>query len=572
MISITQLSEIARALEGSGLIQNVKRLPSRDNSNVDGIEGTIEIDSQEVSISLQFPSNFPRVLPLVFIKPWDALGFIPHVNPDGIVCFLDTEGIILNQDEPSAIVIDAVERAIQVLKDGLAKRNQQDFVEEFEAIWSWLTDYVGIFSLIEPSNNVMEVVTAFDYKSGRYFLAESEQKLRNYFNSMGNWRLSVEKALYIPMRENTLLIPPRPDKVVWDAEEVRQMILPNVSNQHLKQINKRLSGSNVKYIVARLPRFSEGDNLFGFKFEGFESPHPLLDGGKARSIKPLRLHRQNRSYLVKRGGGTDMLSETRALLVGCGAIGGHLAFELARAGISNITLVDPDKLTPDNTFRHTLGMRYWGQQKTTAIKQELESNFPQMKVRSFPRQIEHLLRERRLELKDFDIVVLATGNPTIELYINEIIHRQALAPVVLVTWLEPLGIGGHVLLCNNTPDGGCLECVYTQSSGENKLVNRAAFAAEGQSFGKALSGCGSLHTPYGSVDAIRTVSMAVKLAIDALLGREMGNPLISWKGSSEVFLTEGFLLSTRFDTPDNELFQQRYAYKTSMCPVCGHRI
>ncbi len=148
-------------------------------------------------------------------------------------------------------------------------------------------------------------------------------------------------------------------------------------------------------------------------------------------------------------------------------------------------------------------------------------------------------------------------------------RSRASAPKVRTGWLEPLGIGGHALLTHNSAGGGCFECLYTSPGDQEVLENRAAFAAPGQSFGRALSGCGSLHTPYGSVDAVQTAALATRLALAALLGTETGNPLCSWKGAADAFTAAGFRLAPRYEASEAELASHRYTYQSTGCRVCG---
>jgi hypothetical protein len=157
---------------------------------------------------------------------------------------------------------------------------------------------------------------------------------------------------------------------------------------------------------------------------------------------------------------------------------------------------------------------------------------------------------------------------TLELELNEHGAGIEATPPLLHAWLEPYGIGGHVLVSGNE-ETGCLECLFTSSSGKGRLHSRAAFAQEGQEFGRRLAGCGSLHTPYGSADALRTAELATRTATDVLSGREEGNPLRSWKGDPEEFLAEGYRLSNRFSLTGEQLREQKYTYAAGECPVCG---
>src|SRR5690606_36020812 len=143
------------------------------------------------------------------------------------------------------------------------------------------------------------------------------------------------------------------------------------------------------------------------------------------------------------------IENKHVLLVGCGAVGGNLAIELAKSGVTKLTLVDSDTLNVENTYRHALGKKYWTDLKVEELKEELERQLPYMQVNTIADRIECLLLDEKINLNDYDLIVMATGDPTVELYVNHLIHDQKLNPPALFTWLEPLGIGGHALLTNN---------------------------------------------------------------------------------------------------------------------------
>ena len=71
------------------------------------------------------------------------------------------------------------------------------------------------------------------------------------------------------------------------------------------------------------------------------------------------MEKADKKFLMKRV--TEQDSENykkRILIIGCGSIGGHVICELAKAGYEDLTIVDYEKLTEENIFRHVLGMEY----------------------------------------------------------------------------------------------------------------------------------------------------------------------------------------------------------------------
>ncbi len=127
-----------------------------------------------------------------------------------------------------------------------------------------------------------------------------------------------------------------------------------------------------------------------------------------------------------------------------------------------------------------------------------------------------------------------------------------------------------MVVIGNESDMGCLECLYTNpQSGETQLVCRIGFARPDQPFGRALTGCGSLHTPYGSLDAVQTTVLAVRAGLGILTGARTRNAVISWRGDATEFTEAGFELSARFGAPERTLTQYSDSFSTAYCRVCG---
>lgn len=574
MLDETQFGNILHEVERRRLLSNPRRVESVHRRTSFALEGEVIVENNTVTIQIVLDLTFPLQLPQFFLRPWNALGFIPHVDTKGLICYIEPEGLILDRYQPIEIVAEAFQRTLNILSDGVTGRNQVDFVDEFETYWSLLRDIQPVLSMLEPSDVVRRVTIAIDQKKDLLYVANDEAELAAYFNQKTlNGTFTIEKGLYLPLEPNTLIIPPRPDGAFWNAQQIHQIILPHLSDANhriLRQLTKRRRSG--KYVIVSLPRPSNGVSLFGFQYEGLNRTHPLIQGNPKIKASPVTLKRLERSYLVSRGGGSTHLSSKQILLVGCGAVGGHIAFELARSGIAYLTLVDFDDLKFENIFRHVLGRRYIGKPKADALKDELELQLPYVFAKSYNSSVEDVMFNGLIDLSKYQLIMIAMGNPTVELEINKYLHRIPASPPTIYTWLEPLGIGGHALLTRNSPNGGCFECLYTSHDGIRILENRAAFAAPDQHFGRSLTGCVGFHTPYGSLDAVRTANIAAGLAIDVLTGKEQGNPLISWKNDATIFLDMGFSLAPRHMMSETNLHKQRYTYRNIHCNICGNHI
>jgi len=358
-------------------------------------------------------------------------------------------------------------------------------------------------------------------------------------------------------------------KKTLTAKDIQKIIAGNISlynRKRLRKLTKKYKRNEV--VVFSLPRPSGGEALFGVVFSGVHGDHPLNNKGKAEKIIPLSLRRLDRSYLLPRGGANGLLQEKKVALIGCGAVGGHIAFQLAQSGIFNLTLIDNDVLKPENIFRHLLGREYLDKPKVDALKIELESKFPYTKIKSFSLTIEDTISKSLLDMDKFDLIIMATGDENLSLKINKGVYAQGVRSPVLYSWLEPYGIGGHVLI-TNIEKKGCFRCLFTSLQDDKEFSNRASFVAPGQTFTKDISGCANRFTPFSALDANDTASLSVRIAIKILSGILTTNSLFSWKGEADNLIREGFQVSDRYRNFDNTTMSKGVKVYSPFCQVCG---
>lgn len=562
----------ARILSPAALKNN----PYKKRNIIQAVRGEIDIGNLPVSISIGTDYRFPQSLPVCFLHPWDALGFIPHVNEEeGFICYADEDGLVLDSNQPEGILEWAAKRAIVLLQDQSAFTEKgeipPDFMDEFHAYWrqSIIEDAKTIHSHLLIDDKIRKIC-AFKGNNGFEIVADSRNSVVSYFNGDESTldKLTRSQALFIPLNESTRLLPPLPNQP-WSLERCRQIIETNLSGENIRKLNNLCHKfKDEELVVISIPRISGGYTLIGLLFQNIVGGHPLTNNLSSAKLTQLEIQRLDPSYLIHRGGGYFDIRKTRTLLVGCGAIGGYVAHIVAQMGIRKLTIVDPDIMKFENTFRHILGSSSIGRHKVYGLKTEIERKYPYALIDPHPFCIQDALK-KRIKLSNFDLVVFATGNITTELHMNKLLRREKTGPLAVYTWLEPYGIGGHSLLTRSRQHG-CYHCLYTSVSEPNTgMYNRASFSAPGQFFGKDDLGCGSNYAPFSTIDAMRTAEMAVRLAIDGLRGVEQGCPIISWKGQSDDFIAAGFKISDRYSFSLNDLEKQKYAYISRRCSICN---
>ncbi|WP_198134464.1 E2/UBC family protein [Geotalea uraniireducens] len=523
----------------------------------------IELNGVPVDFYFGVKKSFPLSLPYIFLAQWDSFGILPHVETDGYICYAQEDGSVLDFDDVAGIAQEALSRAIQVVVDGISGKNHQDFLDEFGAYWDRLKKVKFFTSIVSPGDQVKRI-HLYKVKGGAGYLADDEQSYKKYRKIKPHVPWKHYPAIYIPLPIGTVITPPHPDKF-WELLDIRKIVFDNLrADQKSELLSLLTKPHHEEVILLSLPRASDGETLFGIKFKGVNHEHPLHEAGRASEIIPLAITRRDKEYLLPRGGSNLALREKRVLLLGCGSVGGFIANELTRAGILRLTVLDKDVLTHENLFRHVLGKKHVGKNKVDGIKDDIEGRLPFVEVLPIPLSLENALESGKIKIGDFDLIISALGNVTVELVFSKYIHGID-SPPVIFTWLEPYGIGGHALLTRNGSKKGCLKCLYQPEDGD--LRCRASFAEKGQSFAKNINGCRNVFTPFGSLDAMKTAELATRLAIATLNGDIKTNLIRSWRGDATEFLKNGKKLSSRYSA-SNDHFIEEANYHFEECPVC----
>jgi len=526
----------------------------------------IELNGSPVQLYFGVRKSFPLCLPYIFLVKWDSFGILPHIETDGYICYAQEEGSLLDSGNAGGIVHEALDRATQIVKDGISGTNHKDFIDEFGAYWDRLVKIKKYRSLVSPGDRVKRI-HLYKEKSGQRYLADDEQSFKKFLHLPAHVAWKHYPALYIPLAPGTLITPPHPSKF-WSLDEIHKIVLGSLIPGQQAELSSLLSKPHhEEVILLSLPRLEDGETLIGIRFEGVQLEHPLKVGGRVSDITPLLIERRDKEYLMPRGGSNLALRKKRVLLLGCGALGGPIANELTRAGVSRLTVLDKDVLTHENIYRHVLGLKHVGKTKVAGIKSDIESRLPYVEVLPVASSLEDALGTK-IKVGDYDLIVSALGNPTVELAFNKFVHGTD-SPPVIFTWLEPYGIGGHVVLTNmDCPQKGCLCCLYDNTDDVKDKRCRVSFAAPGQNFAKNIDGCRNVFTPFGSLDAVRTAELATRLAIATLTGDIKTNLIRSWKGDAMEFLKNGKKLAPRYSGSGNHVIEH-VEYHHEECPVCN---
>lgn len=522
----------------------------------------------QIPLTITFSPLFPTQLPIVHINEKNHhIPDIPHVMSNGLVCFLDKEGVIWS-DIPERTLDFVFDRVEQVL---ISNSPQIEYHREFSHYFGTLDNIEPIFSVYTPDDEPKEIsVLSMGGKPFAFLKDDLESKsLLGILLDSNIKSRNLEKALYIPLDHTYEGKVPQLDRF-WSNEEITDIIRKHVTDETLSRIIKFSMNKKRYFYLLRIPLLTGEQTIIGLWYEKVNPSLskrviPLIDDSVSDyfNVTPLFVFRNDDTTLIERGGGVN--KPLNVLLVGCGSVGSDLLFVLARSGIKQFTLIDNDKLEIENSYRHFLGMNKSidRKPKVKLLKEEFENRYPKLQIQAIENEVLDTIKNGEIELNDFDLILVAIGDPNIERRLNKLILESS-TPAIF-TWVEAYGIGGHALVVNNGGKG-CYECLI-----DNELRMYSSFAGRSEvPFIKNMNGCAGSFTPYGSIDSMETALHASRLVFRFIENDIKGNPLVSWKGSSKIFTESGFLTSDRYNIPTDILSQDDYEYIDKSCRVCSN--
>lgn len=484
--------------------------------------------------------RFPATLPKVVVGHADEFwGTIPHVNKDGSVC-TDAPHATGDQCEVGDVADHVIGRAANIIRDGIAGRKKGDFVAEIESYWSQAATPRGVlaWSLVPPLAATMQIAWVLSPQA-IIFAAEKEQCQRwlRLYGASKAYRRDMQVTLAVKLTEP--LYPLEFFETNGDALDCIGEADPEARRRLLEVLDDRVDPLPVllqmdtpngpAQLAIRLTPAAKKDRLTKGYRSG-KAPPKLL--ARAHEPRPCTRHIVQRAYPewihsrggAERQGGTPPLASRRVLVIGCGSIGAEVAHMLVNAGVGVLTLVDGDILGFDNIGRHLLGAGEVGEFKSVALQKYLQRRFPHLLCDAHPALWEDLVSANRNFLRNFDLVISATGEWSSDSNLNMAARSHA-KPAVLFGWTEAHGLAGHALLV--TTRGGCLAC---GRSNVGEVMFRVTDWPEETL--RSVPACGGFYQPYGAAETGPIKSMIASLAIAHLLGTAPRSELRSWVGDT----------------------------------------
>lgn len=538
-------------------------------------QGSIIVSEYNYTITIDCNNGFPDKFPIFRLV--NPNRFFPHIDRDGVICLFDDSSLIIRNDLPSQMMIDAFDRAISILSlNPASEEYKREVAREFSAYWineaRWVL-YTNLSPCMENAYKELICVTAGNKTVLSDSKADSIALLHNCFGQ-NDAEYYETKCILLRLREFS--VPTILSKYSW--KQLRSFIQKNVTVSQKKAfqrfLDKRVKTLNT-FIILIIPSVA-GDFYVGFWIYYKGSQYNKIEKLYQCKVEPIATLPIDYSYMLKRGGGWNVgLKDKAVLLIGCGSVGGYVAASLCQCGIKTLDILDKDTLSIDNVHRHILGFNdaIKGKYKSDLMKTYLDDKYPHVEIDSLgfsDRSAEAFIKDTD-RLRYYDLIISATGEPMVNLAINKLLYEEKIPIPFITCFNEPYGIGGHAIVTNIL--GGCLDCLYTDVNSDERVAFRGSFVAPGQDFKKSISGCAGSYVEYSALDSQQTSLLVARLAIEILKGDCKENKIVSWVGEKEDLIKNGYDVS--------EYYSKAYSMergiitknipKNPRCKICSNQ-
>ncbi|WP_419779541.1 HesA/MoeB/ThiF family protein [Maridesulfovibrio sp.] len=509
-----------------------------------------------VVIKVKLPEEGRLELPSFFLLDRHKYGALAHIGlyegGDGPICIGEDEAFSYDFGNFNLVLEKSLSKALRVVRNALTDEeyNQSELKREFAGVWRFHnTHNMSVYCYAQcpkvcsklsikstdAKSNVKKEIFAFEPKQD---LFNSNYYLGQLLNKVPLSRGTKCVLLNLP----SVIAPPvhNEDLSIWWANQ-----LSACESGFLSELELLLEFTAKRVYILCCTVIDDENVWFGLEcYSSKKRQIPIRIGVltgwefKAISVKPI-----SQISIVPRGGGDTGLLGCKVCVVGCGSVGGYIADMLASSGIGRLLLVDNDRLSFENIYRHVLPSEYLFQPKAKSLAQWLENKYPYVKVQNKEKL---LLDLKGADLEDVDLIIIATGNITHERYFNQRMEEEDWGKPFVSCWVEGLGVGGHAaFVCPRS--GGCLDCLFfDNTSGQKSLTPCIAFIKSGQHILKNYAGCGSEYMPFSSLDARETASLATRLALRFLYNEINSSVYASWKGDDRLAKENDIELTHRF--------------------------
>lgn len=486
----------------------------------------------ERRVRISFPTHFPQAPLQLQVQPSPWLKW-PHAMESGLCLHGFREKPVTGT--PEEIVRDSLSRLSSILRlvaEGADPAlRDTEFHNEYTTYWSLQLDSAPQdLLLLERPKTAAELFAISDPRPGRRnrtaWLASSKDllktRLKQVVGHAGKIRAPSAAGFYVKLQTHPDIRFPTPKALLdW--------LTPHLSADDAQQFLNWFSGKGSvadRWIMLELPG-GQGAPVYCLEVRSYskQPDHGRWHGfrsarrwsGKHQPahapvlVRATMLNILDREDILSRdlSGTASDLEKARVVMIGVGSLGSPVALQLAKSGVGELILIDPDVLESANLGRHVLGTDDLAQPKAEALAEKLRRDLPIVKVTPIQARSETVMQAKPSLITDADLVIVTTADWDSEVALWA--SKSNGAPRSLIqAWSEPHSYVGHALLA---PDGNFDGRSLFDHSGN--FLKKYTEWPQGEGVIQ-LPACGQTFIPGGASGMANVAAMVVQLALRSL--------------------------------------------------------
>lgn len=496
----------------------------------------IDYEGEERKLYIGFPNNFPSEPLRLHVEPSPWLLW-PHAMESGLCLHGFKERPVTGS--PASIVRDSLSRLTSILSLSLmgsdAERRKTEFQNEITSYWirqhgKSLQDLILLGRPREASELFAVSDPRYLIPSGQetVWLSSDVEAIKKHFRRMTGRTVTVRSPMaagfYIKLASYPDIKFPTPKGLIaW--------LLPHISEDDAQKVSDWFDKSSsmvARWIILELPGHNGAPvytlNLYARRHNTDRGPKLGLRASRRRPvrasgelpecIRSSGLNVLDRADIHSRDLSNEIkgLETAHVVFVGVGSLGGAVASQLVRAGLKQLTLIDPDNLESANLGRHILGADDLGKPKAQALQYRLIRDLPTIDVVAFNTYAQFIMELKPEIFEKADLIIVTTADWESE---AALWTKKAEGAIwgLLQGWSEPHTLVGHALIApQGTHDGRYL------FSDKGDFIHRYTNWPRGGVI--PLPACGESFIPGGSAGMTNVAAMVAQAAIRFLNGHQ----------------------------------------------------
>ncbi len=532
--------------------------------NIDFWKVTVEVflndRVKDFELLLKLKPDFPLSIPEIYLsnEDYEATKYIPHVDDSHSICLFDQENIKIDTGRPTEVIRECLKRAVNIITDGYNKSNTPDFRDEVVAYWSntyHTKDVVigaylgeGVEKLSIGKNLAYTLVKP--YNDAKLFLGSesaASQKVVDFFKLCGH-NVKEQEVFYLGMAE--ALEPPfyfnnksligfitTNFGTLWP--EVKSYLNQTFSDKififSLQVENELLFFGFYLCVVKRQLNGWRPQTLSTFQIMSLVQP--------THSVTRICFKHFSPDRLVKRTDGVvSVKKKLKLIIAGLGSIGSNLLFYLSAMDVSDFALIDPERLQLENVNRHLLTFNEVGLTKVDAVAKYLTLNNPFLNIKKYPFSIIDVIRRDLSTLNDMDIFFCAIGKDSIENYILECLYTGKITTPVVLFWVEPYLLGGHLIYINPST-GFKLKDMESDEFYQYNVIDKKNYKDIKKQLLLKEAGCQGSYIPYGKEAISRFFALVIPQLYSLINDCSSKNQAFTYIGDLDVAKSNNLTIS-----------------------------